>query len=32
MENDYNNKTLSELREIAKDLGIKNITKYKSKN
>ena len=29
MENDYNNKTLSELREIAKDLGIKNITKYK---
>ncbi|HOQ15752.1 MAG TPA: transcription termination factor Rho [Defluviitaleaceae bacterium] len=29
MENEYNNKTLAELREIAKDLGVKNITKYK---
>lgn len=29
MDNDLNDKTLTELREIAKELGIKSITKYK---
>lgn len=29
MDNDWSNKTLTDLREIAKELGIKSISKYK---
>ncbi|MBZ4667720.1 MAG: Rho termination factor, N-terminal domain [Defluviitaleaceae bacterium] len=31
MDNDWSSKTLADLREIAKELGVKSVSKYKKK-